>query len=151
MHQTLEKFGYPATLLKEFEHWCVLLRPSQVTLGALVLIAKSDATSMATLPPMAFAELHACCTTIDSALRQFRSFDKLNYLALMMVDPQVHFHVLPRYAKDQEFDGISFKDAAWPGPPDLKSSTVISDTTRSTLQKALSLAFANAAQQAIGR
>jgi diadenosine tetraphosphate (Ap4A) HIT family hydrolase len=144
MHQTLEKFGYPATLLREFEHWCVVLRPSQATLGALVLIAKSDATSIAALPQAAFAELHTCCTAIDTALRQFRYFDKLNYLALMMVDPQVHFHVLPRYASEQIFEGIIFKDSAWPGPPDLKSSTDISDPVRSKLQKALSLAFANA-------
>jgi diadenosine tetraphosphate (Ap4A) HIT family hydrolase len=143
MHQTLKKFGYPATLLKEFDHWFVLLRPSQATLGALVLIAKSDATSLAALPQAAFAELHACCTTIDATLRNFRSFDKLNYLALMMVDPQVHFHVIPRYANDQEFEGVVFKDPAWPGPPDLKSSTDIADEIRSKLQNALSLAFAN--------
>ena len=145
MHQTLNKFGYPATLLREFEHWCVLLRPSQVTLGALVLVAKSDATSMAALPLEAFADLHNCCTCIDTALRQFRNFDKLNYLALMMVDPQVHFHVLPRYAKDQVFEGIVFKDLAWPGPPDLKTTIDISDTCRSTLHQALTLTFANAA------
>lgn len=144
MHQTLKKFGYPATLLKEFEHWSVVLRPSQATLGALVLIAKSDATSLAALPQAAFTELHTCCTSIDAALRQFRSFDKLNYLALMMVDPQVHFHVLPRYENEQEFEGVVFKDPAWPGPPDLKSSTAISDEIRNKLQRALSLAFANA-------
>jgi diadenosine tetraphosphate (Ap4A) HIT family hydrolase len=142
MHQTLEKFRYPATLLKEFDHWCVLLRPSQATLGALVLVAKSDVTSMAALPPEAFTELHACCTAIDNALRQLRAFDKLNYLALMMVDPQVHFHVLPRYAEEQVFEGIVFTDPAWPGPPDLKSSTDISEAVRGKLQEALIAAFA---------
>ena len=145
MHQTLEKFGHPATLLREFDHWCVLLRPAQVTLGALVLVAKSDATSLAALPPEAFAELHTCCTTIDTALRKFRNFDKLNYLALMMVDPQVHFHVLPRYASDQVFEGIVFKDPAWPAPPDLKAATEMSNETKTRLHQALSLAFANAA------
>lgn len=145
MNPTLEKFGYPATLLKEFDHWCVLQRPSQVTLGALVLVAKSSATSVAALPPAAFAELHACCTTIDTALQLFRNFDKLNYLALMMVDPQVHFHVLPRYSTDQIFEGVVFKDAAWPGPPDLKSSTDMPDEIRKHLFQALSLAFAKAA------
>lgn len=145
MHPTLEKFGHPATLLKEFDHWCVLLRPSQVTLGAMVLVAKSSATSMAALPPEAFVELHACCISIDHALRKFRKHDKLNYLALMMVDPQVHFHVLPRYAQEQIFEGIVFKDLAWPGPPDLKSTTEMSDLVRSKLQEALSAAFANAA------
>ncbi len=45
MNPTIEKFGYPATLLREFEHWLVLLRPAQVTLGLLVLAANSDATA----------------------------------------------------------------------------------------------------------
>lgn len=143
MHQTLEKFGYPATLLKDFKHWCVLLRPSQATLGALVLVSKSNATSLATLPVEAFAELHNCCNAIENALRQFRNFDKLNYLALMMVDPQVHFHVLPRYATEQLFEGVTFTDTAWPGPPDLKAATALTDATRNSLHQALSTAFAN--------
>ena len=43
MNPTIEKFGYPGTLLCEFDHWVVLLRPAQVTLGSLVLAAKGDA------------------------------------------------------------------------------------------------------------
>ena len=42
---------------------------------------------------------------------------------LMMVDPHVHFHVLPRYAQTRVFDGVQFPDTGWPGPPDLKSAT----------------------------
>ena len=56
MNPTIEKFGYPATLLHEFDHWLVLLRPAQVTLGSLVLAAKSDATAYRRLPTEAFAE-----------------------------------------------------------------------------------------------
>lgn len=40
MNATIEKFGYPATLIAEFDHWLVLLRPAQPTLGSLVLAAK---------------------------------------------------------------------------------------------------------------
>jgi diadenosine tetraphosphate (Ap4A) HIT family hydrolase len=50
-------------------------------------------------------------------LRAFRPFDKLNYLMLMMVDPHVHFHVLPRHAMTQEWNGMAFPDNGWPGPP----------------------------------
>ena len=41
---TMIKFGYPDTLVREWDHWVVLLRPAQVTLGSLVLAARSDAT-----------------------------------------------------------------------------------------------------------
>src|SRR3954462_5399269 len=32
MNPTIEKFGYPATLLHELQHWLILLRPAQLTL-----------------------------------------------------------------------------------------------------------------------
>ncbi len=41
MNATIEKFGWPASLVHEFEHWLVLARPAQPTLGSLVLAAKS--------------------------------------------------------------------------------------------------------------
>src|SRR3546814_20848874 len=46
MNETIVKFGHPATLIAEYEHWVVLLRPAQPTLGALILAAKSDATEI---------------------------------------------------------------------------------------------------------
>jgi diadenosine tetraphosphate (Ap4A) HIT family hydrolase len=56
LNPTIEKFGYPATLIREFGHWVVLLRPAQVTLGSLVLAAKGDATGYGELSRDAFAE-----------------------------------------------------------------------------------------------
>ncbi len=144
MHQTLEKFAYPQTLLKSFEHWHVLRRPAQVTLGALVLVSTHDITSLAALPPEACAELHVCFSEIDAALRKFRPFDRLNYLALMMVDPQVHFHVLPRYASAQTFDNVICVDTSWPGPPDLKVALALPEATHQQLHQALLHCFANA-------
>lgn len=144
MHATLRKFGYPDTLLHESEHWCVLLRPQQVTLAALVLCAKSEAGSFSTLPAAAFAELAPVTSVIESSLRRLRAFDKINYLALMMVDPHVHFHVLPRYARPQDFGGVSFADGGWPGVPDLKQATEMSQELRSSLHAELVDAFRNA-------
>lgn len=56
MNETLVKFGHPATLVRDYRHWCVLLRPQQATLGALVLGAKDDWRSFASLPVEAFAD-----------------------------------------------------------------------------------------------
>ena len=33
---TMLKFGYPDSLVHEYAHWVVLIRPKQVTMGALV-------------------------------------------------------------------------------------------------------------------
>jgi len=134
MNATLAKFGYPHTLVGDYRHWCVLLRPAQATLGALILGAKSEARAFSGLPAEAFGELAAVTRAIEHGLKAFRPYDRLNYLMLMMVDPHVHFHVLPRYASPPGFAGRDFPDAAWPGPPDLKSAAVLSEAEHSRLQ-----------------
>jgi diadenosine tetraphosphate (Ap4A) HIT family hydrolase len=36
-----------------------------------------------------------------------------------MVDPHVHFHVLPRYDGERTGADLTAPDAGWPGQPDL--------------------------------
>jgi len=122
MNPTIKKFGYPSTLVKEFDHWVILLRPAQVTLGSLVLAAKSDATAYSRLPREAFAEQADAVAAIERALTAFVSYERINYVMLMMVDPNVHFHVIPRYSKPRRWNNTSFADTGWPGPPQLDSA-----------------------------
>ncbi|MEE4452278.1 HIT family protein [Novosphingobium resinovorum] len=119
MNATFEKFGWPATLVVEFDHWAVLARPAQPTLGALVLAAKSDATAFGDLPADAHAELKTVTAAIEAALGKAVGYARLNYLMLMMVDPHVHFHVIPRYEGVREWQGREFVDCGWPKVPDL--------------------------------
>lgn len=118
-HETLLKFNYPHTLLREYQHWAVVLRPKQVTVGSLVLICTEDAQSLSTISASAFVELQTVTHDIEATLKQLLAFDKINYICLMMVDPQVHFHVLPRYAKPVAISGTEYVDPFWPGPPDV--------------------------------
>jgi len=127
MNPTIEKFGYPATLIAEYEHWVVLLRPAQPTLGALVLAAKSDATAFGDLPAEAYTELKIATAAIEAALSQAVGYAKINYLMLMMVDPHVHFHVLPRYDGERAGGGIAVTDAGWPGQPDLAQAVKLDE------------------------
>jgi diadenosine tetraphosphate (Ap4A) HIT family hydrolase len=122
MNETIRKFGYPQTLLHEFDHWLVLIRPQQVTLGSLVLAANSEATAFADLEAAAFSELSSVIAAIESALKSEFGAEKMNYLMLMMVDPHVHFHVIPRYSKAKALAGHTLADAGWPGLPDLGSA-----------------------------
>lgn len=137
MNETIEKFGYPTTLLKEYTHWVVLLRPDQATLGSMVLASKSTATALSQLDTTAFAELSEVIASLEGALQQTFHYDKINYLLLMMVDKYVHFHVLPRYAEARSFSGGTFDDPGWPGPPNLSHACPLSDGQRSELLKVL--------------
>ena len=141
INATIEKFGHPATLIREYQHWVVLLRPAQVTLGSLVLAAKSPATAYGQLPASAFAEQAVVVGDIERALGAFCGFDRINYLMLMMVDPHVHFHVIPRYDGKREWNGVEFADAGWPGPPDLKSAVALDEGQIAALRDELSGAF----------
>ena len=127
MNETIRRFGYPATLVAEYEHWLVLLRLAQPTLGSLVLAAKSDATAFADLAPTAFAELGGVIADIEGALSQAVDYAKINYLMLMMVDPHVHFHVIPRYEGSREAEGLTVEDKGWPKTPALGEAVTLDE------------------------
>lgn len=125
MNETIEKFGYPATLIHEYEHWFVLLRPAQPTLGSLVLAAKSDARAFADLPPAAFTEMSRAVADIERVLQGAVAYQRINYLMLMMVDPNVHFHVIPRYEGTRDHSGLLFEDKGWPKTPSLGDAVAL--------------------------
>lgn len=130
---TAVKFGYPETLLVEGEHWAILLRPAQVTLGALILVNKGEETRYGDLPAGAFAEQGRIVAAIEQVLQKFSRYEKINYLMLMMVDPHVHFHIIPRYAGARGWDHVQFSDSGWPGLPDLKSGIDLDPELRESI------------------
>jgi diadenosine tetraphosphate (Ap4A) HIT family hydrolase len=125
MNETIRRFGYPETLVADYDHWVVLLRPAQPTLGSLILAAKGEATAFSDLAPEAFAELGTVVSAIESRLTQAVGYSKINYLMLMMVDPHVHFHVVPRYEGELSACGLTVRDAGWPKAPALSEAVTL--------------------------
>ena len=125
MNETILRFGHPQTLVAEYRHWIVLLRPEQPTLGSLVLAAKSDAEAFADLPAEAMAELAAVIPAIEGTLRDAVGYARINYLMLMMVDRHVHFHVVPRYEGAREAEGVTVPDVGWPKAPALGEAVAL--------------------------
>jgi diadenosine tetraphosphate (Ap4A) HIT family hydrolase len=128
-NKTMRKFGAPHTIIYQYQHWSILLRPVQLTLGSIVLVAHDSASAFSELSQASFTELHKITVQLESTLGRAFKYDKLNYLMLMMVDPDVHFHVIPRYAKPKQFGDIEFTDPGWPGPPDLSHANKTSTST----------------------
>jgi diadenosine tetraphosphate (Ap4A) HIT family hydrolase len=137
LQEILDKFGHPVNTVKEYDHWIVLARQNQVTLGSLILICKDDATAFSKISPEAFAQLPQVISDIETVLAQLFVYDKINYLMLMMVDPDVHFHIIPRYGRNVRFADFDFKDSGWPGEPAMKIVNEIDDTTRGAVITAL--------------
>ncbi len=139
---TARKFGYPRTKVAETDHWLVLVRPQQPALGSLVLICKEEAGAFSDLSPVAFADLGTAVSGIEKVLRASVEYAKINYLMLMMVDLDVHFHVVPRYEGARDYAGHSFVDAGWPGPPALGSHVVLDDDQAAALAADLAAKWA---------
>lgn len=118
MNATLERFGYPQAAVREFDHWVVLIRPVQSTPLSCVIAARSAVTSLGALTPVEFAELPIALREYEATVKSLAGATKFNYLALMMVDPNPHFHAIPRYASPASIDGRQFVDARFPRPPD---------------------------------
>lgn len=104
------------------EHWTVLVRKSQVTIGSVVLAANRGFTSGSELTPEEAADFPQVVGRLERMLNKAFQFDKINYLCLMMVDRHYHFHVLPRYEREREFAGLRWVAIDWPKPPDVAAA-----------------------------
>ena len=121
-NQTAVNFGFPRTMVAETSHWLVLVRPKQPTFGSLILVCKEPVQAFSDVSPAAFADLQVAIKGIERLLQDRVQYQKINYLMLMMVDPHVHFHVIPRYEGARTWQGVEFADAGWPAVPDLGSA-----------------------------
>ncbi len=131
------KFGDPATRVAQTAHWTVLLRPLQPTLGSLVLVCREPVRAFSELSVAAFADLRGVVRHLEPALREVSAYERINYLMLMMVDPDVHLHVIPRYSGARSFQGAEYRDAGWPGPPDLNAALAPEAEARDALLERL--------------
>jgi len=135
MQKILEKFDYESLLIKEYKNWYLILRKEQTTLGSLVLIEKSFKTKYSDISSQSFLEFGEVVKEIERTLSALFIYDKINYLMLMMVDDEVHYHIVPRYSHDKIFDDIIFKDNDWKGPPNFNEFNKIDNETRKNLIK----------------
>jgi diadenosine tetraphosphate (Ap4A) HIT family hydrolase len=135
------KFGDPDSRIAQTQSWTVLLRPKQPTLGSLVLVCREPVQAFSDLSQAAFTDLSQVVRGAERMLRQVVDYERINYLMLMMVDPDVHFHVIPRYSAARRFAEAEFPDTGWPGPPALEPAVMPSAEARAALVARLRAAW----------
>lgn len=132
-------------VVKEFEHWVVLFRDKQVTIGSLIIMSKElDKHSLGDVSSDAWSEFGYVSAFVETVLTQAFGAEKFNYLALMMYDPEVHFHVIPRYSKPVNFEGKEFIDPDWPGATKKVALDLDNKTLEEIKDKILSLSKSEA-------
>ena len=103
----------PGRLIHEFAHWNLVLNANQDLLGRCFFALKRPETDVAALTNDELLDLWACLRRAKAALDALWSPDHFNFAFLMNEEPQVHFHVIPRYKTRREFAGGTFSDPAW--------------------------------------
>lgn len=102
-------------VIKEYSHWVVLFREPQVTPGSLIIMDKTVRTkSLGDISADAWAEFGTVTKEVEAWLKQAFGAEKFNSLALMMKDPEVHFHLIPRYSQPVVVGDKKYLDPDWP-------------------------------------
>lgn len=138
------KFKIEQLLIATHAGWRISLRPSQTTLGSLVVSCRSGTPRVESLDEEAQASLGVVLAVCDRVLRQTYDCELVNYLALMLVDPIVHFHVIPRYSGPAERFGMKWTDADWPKPPALGDANPVSEAVLGAIASELQPPFSAA-------
>jgi diadenosine tetraphosphate (Ap4A) HIT family hydrolase len=124
-----EVFDEQHLLVKEYEHWKLLVRKNHITLGSCVAITKRHHARFSELDKEEIAEFLIVVKDIETALKRLWQFDEINWLMLMMKDHHTHFHVIPRYKNERGFKGIAWKaDTTDPDPLKLPKPIVPIET-----------------------
>lgn len=110
----MKKFKPESNTIKEFDHWIVLLREKQVTLGAVIIALKREVPSLAYLTAEEAAEFPAVVAWFEKLVVSLYHAEKFNYVAAMMKDNFVHFHAFPRYSTIFTKYSVKWEDKSWP-------------------------------------
>ena len=140
MRDFAAKFRTEELYLAQVGGWDIAVRPDQLTLGAMVVSVRSGAFAFTELTAEEHADMGAAFALAERLAITAFGATRINLLCLMMQDPIVHFHVLPRYAAPQERFGETWTDADWPGPPVVgpcQTADVMVHQIRDTLRAAL--------------
>lgn len=141
MQEFATKFRLDELTISRHGGWRVSIHPTQPTVGALVVSLDRPCESLGELSEDEGAALVQVFADIEASYATTYRPDRVNYLALMMLDAQVHFHVLPRYAEDRTVEGTPFTDPGWPGPPEVTASTPVSSTGLEEITATLAATF----------
>lgn len=97
--EALTGFGYPDTLVREYEHPVVLAAPRRLTLGALLVMCRDGTTTLGAVSDGSWGEFPRVVRAIEGATHRLLQHDRMNVLFLIMTVPEVHAAIIPRYAE----------------------------------------------------
>jgi len=124
-----EIFDEKNNLIKDYKYWKLLVRNRNTTLGNCVAILKRHIENFSDIHFEEMMDFANVVKDIEASLKRAFSYDKINYLMLMMKDKHVHFHIIPRYALPKIFADMEWTDNDWPVAVAIKAKENIASET----------------------
>ena len=105
-----EKFDVKNNLIKEYEHWVLVVRKNHVCLGSCVAITKRHHDLLGDLSSEEMSEYQKVALDVESALKDSFQFEVIHHLLLMVKDKHTHFHIIPWYKTEKTFANVKWID-----------------------------------------
>ncbi len=108
------RFSKPELMIKQGKFWSIIFREGTTTLGNCIIICNRQCPTFSDLTAEEMAEFPELVRWYETKIKSLYGAVKFNYLAMMMKDEFVHFHMIPRYDKPVERYGLVWVDSEWP-------------------------------------
>lgn len=109
--------GTYGDLIYEAEHWQIYLAPSQRYFGTCVVVLKRHCKNLKELKIIEWMEFAEIVDKLETTLKKAFNPTLFNWSCFMNSayrvnppHPQVHWHFIPRYNHEIEFEGLKFDD-----------------------------------------
>ena len=100
----------PGTVIREGPLWRVAVNRNQDLPGKVVLVLRREAGDVLEVTGEEWASFTDELRRVRAAVDALFQPDAWNHAFLMNLDPQVHCHVVPRYAGERRWGGLVFTD-----------------------------------------
>ncbi len=100
--------------IKEYAYWSVYIYQNQGYLGRSVIwCRREDALDLVDATLEEKEELFIILRELREGLKKTFQPDWFNYSFLGNETKHLHCHIVPRYASERSFAGVTFKDKRW--------------------------------------
>jgi diadenosine tetraphosphate (Ap4A) HIT family hydrolase len=128
---------YKEGFLKEYKHWALEISFHQHTLGCFIIFAKRDIEKISELNDEELLEIKIVMAEIEPAITKAFQADRFNYLQLGNNSHRLHFHGIPRYQTEREFNGQKWIDKTFGHPPIWKDEESSEELVKAIKEKIL--------------
>jgi len=130
----IEKYNLSDNVIFETTHWSWILNNNQSTIGSSFLVLKRDCTSFNETLIDEMNDFKFISSLIEKVFAKAFNIKKVQFLKLMMIDQQLHYHIVPRHEEPINIFNFEWKDNDWPGLPNLETLNYDSTITNKILE-----------------